>query len=288
MPETTEILRHRFDHIFYTGNGAVGRIIMAAAAKHLTPVTLELGGKSPCIVDDDADLEVACKRLVWGKFYNCGQTCVAPDYILATPGVHDQLVQALADTIKSFWGDDPQQSSDYGRIVNARHHQRVMKLLGGDCQVAIGGQADESDRYIAPTVLTGVTPDHPVMGEEIFGPVLPVLQVANVDEAIDFVNERDKPLALYVFSGSKQVQRAVTERTSSGGLVMNQPIMHVATQTLPFGGVGESGMGAYHGKASFDTFTHEKSVLTKGTRLDPDLTYPPYTESKKAWLRRVM
>jgi aldehyde dehydrogenase (NAD+) len=287
VPETTELLAERFDHVFYTGNGAVGRIVMTAAAKHLTPVTLELGGKSPCIVDRDADVEVAARRIAWGKFFNAGQTCVAPDYVLVHDALHDRLVARLRETVREFYGDDPKASRDFGRIVNARHHQRLMKLMPSG-EIVVGGEADESQRYIAPTILRNVDPDSPVMGEEIFGPILPVLRVGSIDEAIRFVNARPKPLALYVFSSSDEVQRRVIERTSSGGATINHCWLHAGVPDLPFGGVGDSGMGAYHGKGSFDTFTHKKAVLKKPTALDPPIMYPPYTDSKAKWIRRLM
>lgn len=287
IPETTKLLEQRFDHIFYTGNGTVGRIVMTAAAKHLTPVTLELGGKSPCIVDRSVDLDVAARRIVWGKFYNCGQTCVAPDYILVEDSVHDALLNRMAATVREFWGDDPQQSADYGRIVNARHHQRLMKLIGSG-EVVTGGEADEADRYIPPTILKNVAEDSPVMRDEIFGPILPVLSVPHVDAAIAFVNKNPKPLALYMFSSDKRNQERVLSRTSSGGALVNHCILHLTVPDLPFGGVGDSGMGAYHGQASFDTFTHHKSVLKKPFVMDPPILYPPYTATKEAILKRLL
>ncbi len=284
---TTEILAERFDHIFYTGNGAVGRVVMAAAAKHLTPVTLELGGKSPCIVDRDANLEVAARRIVWGKFYNAGQTCVAPDYVLAHEAIYERFVGLLARTVEAFYGKDPKQSADFGRIINARHHQRLARLLDSG-KIVVGGEVDEAARYIAPTVLQDVAPDSPVMQEEIFGPILPVLKTRGVDDAIRFVNEREKPLALYVYSENRAVQDAVIERTSSGGATINHSWLHLAVPALPFGGVGESGMGAYHGRTTFETFSHRRSVLTKPTGVDPALMYPPYTPTKLKWLRRLL
>ena len=287
VPETTALLAERFDHIFYTGNGAVGRIVMSAAAKHLTPVTLELGGKSPCIVAADTDLEVAAKRIAWGKFTNAGQTCVAPDYVLVERSVHDAFVATLTKTLIEFFGADPQQSDDYGRIINTRHHARVSKLLDSGTTIC-GGQTDVADRYIAPTVLTEVPEDAPVMQEEIFGPILPIFAVDDVDGAIAFVNARPKPLALYIFSGNKATQEAILGRTSSGGAAINHVVIHLAVPGLPFGGVGESGMGAYHGRHSFDVFTHHKSVLKKPTMLDPAFMYPPYTESKVRWLKRLI
>jgi len=288
VPETTELLAEQFDYIFYTGNGTVGRIVMEAAAKHLTPVTLELGGKSPCIVDQHVDLGVAARRIVWGKFYNAGQTCVAPDYVLAHEAIEDALLARMKQTIRDFFGDDPRTRPDFGRIVNARHHRRLTKLLGGGGQVFAGGDADEQDRYIAPTILRDVPPGAAVMAEEIFGPILPVLRVKDVEEAIAFVNARPKPLALYLFTNDRAVETNVLERTSSGGVTVNHTLLHLAVPCLPFGGVGASGLGAYHGKATFETFSHRKAVLFKPTWLDPWFFYPPYNDAKKKWVRRVL
>jgi len=287
VPETTALLDQRFDHIFYTGNGTVGRIVMAAAVKHLTPVTLELGGKSPCYVDATADLAVTARRIAWAKFTNAGQTCVAPDYILVDRSVHDALVQQLGTTLTQFFGENPQQSGDYGRIINERHFHRLEGLIASGT-VAHGGRRDVATRYIEPTVLTQVSADSPVMQEEIFGPLLPVLPVEGVAEAIRFINAREKPLALYVFSGDKETQERVLTQTSSGGAVINHAVMHLACPALPFGGVGESGMGAYHGKHGFDLFTHHKSVLKKPTFVDPSLMYPPYDEKKVKWIKRLL
>jgi len=286
--ETTELLAQRFDHIFYTGNGTVGRIVMQAAAKHLTPVTLELGGKSPCIIDESVDLEVSARRIIWTKFFNCGQTCVAPDYLLVHRSVQAALVEKLKHTLVEFFGADPQQHKDYGRIVNARHHRRLMGLLPGSGQVAVGGRGDEADRYFAPTILVDVPESAPVMKDEIFGPILPVIAIDDLDQAIRFINARPKPLALYLFSNRDAAYEQVLARTSSGGLVVNHAMIHLGVHSLPFGGVGESGMGAYHGKHSFDTFSHKKAVLKKGTMLDPTFTYPPYTATKQTWLKRLL
>jgi len=287
IPETTKLLEERFDHIFYTGNGHVGRIVMRAAAEHLTPVTLELGGKSPCIVDHTADLDVTARRLVWGKFYNCGQTCVAPDYVLVEESIHDAFLNRVLATIREFWGDDPQKSPDYGRVVNARHLKRLLALLEGSDVVA-GGNAEEADRYLAPTVLDNVSPDAKVMQDEIFGPIMPVMTVPNVDAAIRFINARPKPLALYHFSGDKRISERVLTRTSSGGACINHCLMHLTVPELPFGGVGESGMGAYHGKGSFDTFSHRKSVLSRPFVMDPPVAYPPYTDFKEKVMKRLL
>jgi len=288
VAETTALLAERFDHIFYTGNGTVGRIVMEAAAKHLTPVTLELGGKSPCIVDRHTDLDVAARRIVWGKFYNAGQTCVAPDYVLAHEVIEEPLLARMKQTLLDFFGDDPRTSPDFGRIVNARHHRRLMKLVEGSGEVVTGGVADEPARYIAPTILRNVPADAPVMADEIFGPILPILRIKDIDQAIAFVNARPKPLALYLFTNDPAVQESVLERTSSGGVTVNHTLLHVAVPSLPFGGVGASGIGAYHGKASFETFSHRKAVLVKPTWLDPWFFYPPYNDAKKKWVRRVL
>ncbi|GAA1183659.1 aldehyde dehydrogenase (NAD+) [Kitasatospora gansuensis] len=262
VPETTALLEQRFDHIFYTGNGAVGRIVMAAAAKHLTPVTLELGGKSPVIVDTDADLAVTAQRLVRGKFLNAGQTCVAPDYVLAVGDTAAELTAELATAVQEIYGDDPSADPEYGRIVNTRHFDRLTALLA-DGRTVTGGTHDRDARYLAPTVLADVSPEAPVMRAEIFGPILPVLPVPDLDAAIAFVNERDKPLALYAFTESDLTKQRLAEETSSGALVFGLPVSHLAVPELPFGGVGESGMGRYHGEYSIDTFSHTKAVLDK-------------------------
>ncbi|KFQ96526.1 Fatty aldehyde dehydrogenase, partial [Nipponia nippon] len=237
VPETTELLKQRFDHILYTGNSAVGKIVMAAAAKHLTPVTLELGGKSPCYIDKDCDLAVACRRITWGKYMNCGQTCIAPDYILCDPSIQSEVVEKIKATLQEFYGEDVKSSPDYERIINKRHFQRILGLLEGQ-KVAHGGEADEASCFIAPTILTDVSPESKVMEEEIFGPVLPILSVKSVDEAIEFINRREKPLALYVFSNNKKLIKRVISETSSGGVTGNDVIMHFFLSTLPFGGVG--------------------------------------------------
>ena len=290
VPQTTALLEERWDHVFYTGNGRVGRIVMTAAAKHLTPVTLELGGKSPVIVDRDANLKTAARRIAWGKFLNAGQTCIAPDYVLVHDRVADKLLDEVTKAVHKFYGDDPRRSADYGRIVNDNHFRRLSGLIdgGGYESVVIGGERDAGERYIAPTVLDGVKPDAPVMGEEIFGPILPVRAVSDVDEAIAIVNAGDKPLALYAFTESKATADRVIDRTSSGGVCINATVLHFGVPELPFGGVGESGMGSYHGRAGFDAFTHRKPVLAKPSRLDPPVAYPPYRKWKRRLLRRVI
>jgi len=287
VAETESLLEQRFDHIFYTGNGRVGRLVMEAAAKQLMPVTLELGGKSPVIVADDADLDVAARRIAWGKFLNAGQTCVAPDYALVARGVREPLVERIARSVSEFYGADPKASPDYARIVNERHFRRLEALLT-DGTPAVGGETDPAQRYIAPTVLEHVRLDAPVMADEIFGPLLPIIPVSGVDEAIGFVNARAHPLALYLFSRSETVQERVLTGTTSGGVGVNATVLQTAVPDLPFGGVGGSGMGAYHGRASFETFSHRKAVLAKSTRVDPRLAYPPYSRRKERWLRRLL
>ncbi|GGM07774.1 aldehyde dehydrogenase [Streptomyces fumigatiscleroticus] len=262
VPETTALLAERFDHIFYTGNGTVGRIVMRAAAEHLTPVTLELGGKSPAFVDRGTDLDVVADRLVRGKFLNAGQTCVAPDYVLTDPETAAALEPALARAVEAVYGPDPAASAAYSRIVNERHFDRLTRLLDSG-RVVVGGVHDRTARYLAPTVLADVDPSAPVMREEIFGPVLPIVTVSGPDEAIAFVNDRDKPLALYVFSDSAGTRERFAAETSSGGLGHGLPLAHLTVSDLPFGGVGESGMGRYHGRWSLETFSHRKAVLEK-------------------------
>ena len=290
VTETTELLAEQFDYIFYTGSGSVGRVVMAAAAKHLTPVTLELGGKSPAIIAADADIHVAARRIAWGKFLNAGQTCVAPDYVLVDETVEDAFTRALLQALSDFYGNDPQGSADYARIVNEQHWDRLTGLLdaGGYEATVCGGHGDRAARYLPPTVLSGVKPDAAVMQTEIFGPILPIIAVSDVGEAIRFVNDRDKPLALYIFSKSDDIVDRVLTHTSAGGVLVNHTVLHVGVTELPFGGVGASGMGSYHGKAGFDTFSHSKSVLRKPTKPDPSILYPPYKGWKYKLVKRFM
>lgn len=287
VAETTALLEERFDHIFYTGNGRVAQVVMQAAAKHLTPVTLELGGKSPCIVHEDADIETAARRIAWGKFMNAGQTCIAPDYILVHESREPALVAALERSVRDFYGKDPKQSADYARIVNSRHHERLSTLMK-DGNPVFGGDVDDEQCYVAPTVLRDVADDSRVMQEEIFGPILPVRKVRDIDEAIDFVNGREKPLALYLFTKDEGVENDVLSRTSSGGVCVNGTLLHIMDPRLPFGGVGPSGSGAYHGRHTFETFSHRKSVLTRGTRFDPKFMYPPYGKMLTRLVRRFL
>ena len=287
VEETTALLEQRFDHIFYTGNGSVGRIVMAAAAKHLTPVTLELGGKSPVIVDKSANVRVAARRIAWGKWLNAGQTCVAPDYVLVHRDIETQLVEELRNTLVEFHGADPHDSPDYGRIVSPRHFDRLASMLT-DGQAVIGGDVRPDERYIAPTVMTDVRLDSRLMTEEIFGPLLPIVPIGDVQAAIRFVTARPHPLALYVFAEDRNVVNDVVTNTTAGGVTVNGTILHLTSPHLPFGGVGESGMGAYHGKSGVRLFQHMKPVLTRGTRVDPSLAYPPYTEKKIKLFRKIL
>ena len=287
VPETTQLLAEKFDHIFYTGNGTVGRVVMRAAAENLTPVTLELGGKSPTIVDKSANIAIAGRRIAWAKYVNAGQTCVAPDYVLAHADIADKLVDEIRKSVNDFYGADPQQSGDFALISSPRHFSRLKAMLASG-KIAIGGQTDEQQRYIAPTVLVDVTASDSVMQEEIFGPILPMLTVGSIDEAIDFVNARPHPLALYVFAEDQKVNDKVVASTISGGVTVNGTIFHMTGPFLPFGGVGESGMGAYHGRAGVDTFQHLKPVLKRSTRVDAPLAYPPYTKRKFAILKKFI
>lgn len=285
VTETAALLEQEFDYIFYTGGSSVGRLVMTAAAKHLTPVTLELGGKSPCIVDQTANLTVAARRIIWGKFTNAGQTCIAPDYLLVQEDIKEALLHEMRVALDTFYGSNPMTSPDYGRIINLNHFRRLAGLLQGGGKIVVGGETNEQQRYIAPTILDEVSPNSPVMANEIFGPILPVITVKNSNEAIQFINKRPKPLALYLFSTDKALQQQILAQTSSGSVCLNHVVMQVAVPALPFGGVGQSGMGAYHGKASFDTFSHQKSVLSKPSWFDPSFMYPPYKPLLKKLLR---
>ncbi len=281
-----QLLAEKFDHIFFTGGTKIGQIVMEAAAKQLTPVTLELGGKSPCIVDSNIHMEHAVKRITWGKFINAGQTCIAPDYLLVDRKVKNDLLTNIKQCIREFYGDDPAKSPDYGRIINQRHFQRLTEFLK-DGQSITGGQTNPDEQYIAPTIIDGVDWDAPVMQEEIFGPILPVLEYTDLTEAIAKINERPKPLALYFFSKDQQKQERILRETSSGGVCINDTVMQVGVSELPFGGVGPSGIGSYHGKTSFDTFSHQKSVLKRSFLVDLDWRYAPY-QGKLKLLKRII
>ncbi|MEZ4814764.1 MAG: aldehyde dehydrogenase [Bdellovibrionota bacterium] len=269
------LLKERFDHIFFTGSTQVGKKVMAAASTFLTPVTLELGGKSPCIVDAKASLDIAAKRIVWGKFFNAGQTCVAPDYVLVHESVQNKFLEKLKARVKEELGEDPSLTPDYARIINDRHFNRLLKYMS-DGKLVCGGDFKKEEKYIAPTVLKDVSIDSDIMKEEIFGPILPVLSYSTFDSLKKIISERANPLALYVFTESAEFENKVISEIPAGGVCVNDVLMHLACAELPFGGRGASGMGAYHGKASFDVFTHYKSVLHRSTLVDPNIRYRPY------------
>ncbi|XP_026288446.1 aldehyde dehydrogenase family 3 member B1 isoform X3 [Frankliniella occidentalis] len=291
IPETTELLKQKFDYIFYTGSTTVGKIVRAAANEHLTPVTLELGGKSPVYLDNTVNMSVAVKRIIWGKVVNAGQTCIAPDYLLCTRETQEKFVAKAKEVLQEFYGSNPKTSPDMCRIVSDRQFQRLQEYL--KCgKIAVGGEVDASERYIAPTILVDVKPTEKVMQDEIFGPILPIVNVENAYEAIKFINSRDKPLALYIFSDNKVERDLFLKNTSSGGVCINETIFHAAAEGLPFGGVGCSGMGAYHGKFTFDTFTHNKGTLIKDYNIVGEslsaARYPPYSEKGLTFLRTLM
>ena len=279
VPEASELLKLPFDHIFYTGGAEVARIVMRAAAEHLTPVTLELGGKSPAVIDRGADLKSAARRLAWGKFINAGQTCIAPDYVLVTPDQRDALVEEIRGQLRAMYGDDAIASGDYARIINAHHYERLRGLLS-DGRTVIGGRSDAQRMMIEPTVLVDVTPDDPIMREEIFGPILPVLTVGDLDDALEFIGARDKPLAAYLFTRSKSSERKFVEAVSSGSICINDVIMFYFVPDLPFGGIGMSGIGKYHGKYGFDRFSNLKAVMRRGRWPEISVRFPPYSKLK--------
>ncbi|GAA0376339.1 aldehyde dehydrogenase [Bacillus horti] len=283
---STELLKQPFDYIFFTGSVQVGKVVMEAAAKNLTPVTLELGGKSPCILHDDADIKLAAKRVLFGKFTNAGQTCIAPDYLLMPSRIKAEFIEECKRVLQAFYGEDPVQSDRYGRIVSERHFDRLLRFMGNG-NVVIGGQYDREALKIAPTFIDQVSWEDPIMQEEIFGPLLPILEYESIDQCIAKIVERPKPLALYLFTKDTQLQEKVMEQVSFGGGCINDTLMHIGTPYLPFGGVGESGMGSYHGKQSFKTFSHEKSVLKQTNRFDMEFRYPSSKNGlkliKKLW-----
>jgi len=282
--ETQMLLAQKFDYIFFTGGTKVGKIIMEAAAKNLTPITLELGGKSPCIVDEDVDIETSARRIAWGKFLNAGQSCIAPDYLLAHKSVKKKLMESLKIIIKEFYGEDPAKSKDYARIVNEKHFFRLSELLGEGDTIA-GGDTNKNDLYISPTVIDNISWNSKIMEDEIFGPILPVIEYENINEIISILHKKPKPLALYFFSKDKDKQKKILKQTASGGVSINDVMAHMQNANLPFGGVGDSGMGAYHGKVSFDTFSHSKSVL-KRSFFENKMKYPPYKTPLK-YLKKV-
>ena len=285
--ETTLLLKQKFDHIFFTGSPRVGTIVMEAAAKHLTPVTLELGGKSPCIVHSDAKLNIAVNRIVYGKFMNAGQTCIAPDYVMVHQSVKEEFLKRIKTRVIDMYGDDASLSPDFGRIVNEQHFNRIVNLIDKK-KILIGGQVNKSDRFIAPTVMRDVTLQDKVMAEEIFGPVLPVIEYDNFDDISGVISRLPHhPLACYLFSESKAVQRELVSRIQFGGGCINHCLNHMVNSSLPFGGVGESGMGSYHGFNGFECFSHKKSILKAASWIDLPLIYPPY-KKKLGMIRRIM
>lgn len=282
--ENQSLLEQKFDYIFFTGGVTVGKLVMEKASAHLTPVTLELGGKSPCIVDKTANLKLAAKRIVFGKYLNCGQTCVAPDYILVERSVHDKLVEYIKKEIIRMYSSDPLSNPLYGKMINRKHFDRVLGLINLEKMVH-GGESNPDTLQIAPTVLDGVTVDDAVMQEEIFGPIMPILTVDSMDEAYEFVKSRPHPLALYLFTGIRKTERRFLKEVPFGGGCINDTIIHLATSRMGFGGVGNSGMGSYHGKKSFDTFSHEKSIVKKYTWIDLPMRYQPYNKWKALLVR---
>lgn len=287
IPETTDLLELPFNYLMYTGNGQVAKIVMRAAAEHLTPMTLELGGKSPVYVDETADIERTAERLAWGKWLNTGQTCIAPDYVLVHQNQEQALIAALQKQIQRMFGDNPQKSADYGRIINERHCQRIANYLKEQSQV-IGGRIDESDRYIEPTLVLNPSLESALMQQEIFGPLLPIVSVKNFQTAVDFIRQREKPLAAYLFSADSKQQHDWVHQISSGSQCINDVIIFMAVSELPFGGVGPSGMGQYSGKAGFEEFSHLKSVLRRSFLPEPPLRLAPYSSWKQrliSWLR---
>lgn len=287
VEETTELLSHQFDHIIYTGGEVVGKIVMRAAAEFLTPVTLELGGKSPCIVDSSTDLDVTAARIIWAKCMNAGQTCVAPDYILVEKSFSAPLIEALKSKIEGFYTTSTADSQDFGRIVSDRHFARILSYLEGQ-NVVYGGASDAQSRYIQPTLVLDPEPDSPLMQQEIFGPILPIVTVDNISQAISFINDRAKPLALYFFGKNTQLEQHILHSTSAGMVCVNDGFMFAANPNLPFGGVGTSGMGAYHGKIGFDNFSHLKTVMKRSFWFDVDLRYPPFNDKKFKILKKLI
>ena len=287
VTETTELLKQKFDKIFYTGSSSVGKIILKAAAEHLSPVVLELGGKSPAIITKGASIKMAAKRLVWGKFLNGGQTCVAPDYLMVDKSVKKKLVEEIIIQIRKIHGDDPQKSEAFVRIINPRHFARIIKLLDKN-KIITGGQTDEQDLYIAPTIMDNVNWEDAVMKEEIFGPILPIIEYENLDDAIDQIKTQPKPLALYLFTNKKSIRDRIFHEISFGGGALNETIMHLANPNLPFGGVGNSGTGNYHGEYGFAAFSHQKSIIQKPNWFEPFVKYAPYNAFKLSILKRLM
>lgn len=287
VDETTALLACKFDHIFYTGSEAVAKIVMRAAANHLTPVTLELGGKSPCVVAEDCNWKVTSARIIWSKFMNAGQTCVCPDYIIVQRNQAEKLISNLRNQIHKFYSSEPKESKDYGRIINQRHAKRLASYLDG-MNCVIGGENNIDDCYIAPTVVLDPPLDSNLMTQEIFGPILPIITVDDLKDAIPLIKAKPKPLAMYVYSADKSFIDEVIHGTSAGSVAINDGMMFMANPNLPFGGVGNSGMGRYHGVFGFETFSHFKSVIDRGTIIDPSLRYPPFNKLKLEIIKKIL
>lgn len=285
IDETTDLLKLRFDKIFFTGSTKVGKIVYKAAAEHLTPVVLELGGKSPAVVSKDANLEIAAKRIVWGKFLNAGQTCVAPDYVLVEDSIREQFLEMLRSYIKQFKYE--QGSKEYTRIINKKNFQRLIRLINKD-KIYYGGNYTEDQLYIEPTLLTSIDWQDDVMQEEIFGPILPVISFKNLNEALNSILDHEKPLAAYLFTNNAEEKKVFTKKLSFGGGCINDVVMHLGNANLPFGGVGSSGIGNYHGKFGFDAFSHQKAILEKATWGEPNIKYPPYSEKNLDWIKKLL
>jgi len=283
LEETQILLKQKFDYIFFTGSTMVGKIMMKAAAENLTPVTLELGGKSPCLIEESANIDITAKRCAWGKFLNAGQTCVAPDYVLVPEKLQGEFIERMKVHLKSFYGENCKSSEDYPRIVNQKHFDRLNSLIVPE-KIAIGGKVSREENFIEPTIMRDVSWNDKIMEDEIFGPILPVIPYKNMSEAIEKILSLPKPLAFYVFSEDEKKKSEIIAKVPFGGGCINDTVIHLANPNLPFGGVGTSGIGSYHGKKSFDTFTHYKSVFEQGTKVDIPLRYPPY-EGKLSWLK---
>ncbi|RDY27290.1 aldehyde dehydrogenase [Romboutsia weinsteinii] len=285
----TSLINSKFDYIFFTGSVLVGKIVMEAAAKNLVPVTLELGGKSPVIVDKTANINVAASRIMWGKTMNAGQTCIAPDYVLVDKNIKDKLIIEMKNSLKEFYGVNIQESNDFGRIINDRHFNRLKSVIEKDKdKIIFGGNYDENSKYIEPTLLDIDSFDAASMQEELFGPILPIIDYENIDDAIEYINKNEKPLALYLFAEDKNIEVEVLNRTQSGGVSINDTISHIINPKLPFGGIGNSGMGAYHGKYSFDTFSHERSIIKKSSKINITIAYPPFNQKKLKYVKKFL
>ncbi|TGZ50764.1 Uncharacterized protein DBV15_01763 [Temnothorax longispinosus] len=292
VSETTELLKQRFDYIFYTGSSTIGKLVRKAANEFLTPVTLELGGKSPVYIDNTVDMAMAAKRILWGKCVNVGQTCIAPDYMLCTPEVQSKFIEEAKKILQEWYGDNPRENPDLARIITDKHYQRLVNYINDKTKIAIGGDVNPAEKFISPTILTDVKSTDSIMQEEIFGPILPIINVNNAYEAINFINSRESPLVLYVFSTSKRVQDLIIDQVSSGAVCVNDTLLQYTVDTLPFGGVGYSGMGAYHGKFTFDTFTHKKGCLIRNYNKVAEILaksrFPPYSDKNLKILRRLI